>query len=140
VITDNKEFHEKCIAEQTANLCANAIGQYIFGAIAHETSEALVGRYEKQRTYYGSIIKVIVDGFKKYLPGVIIANPEVAIYLVIDVRTIVKAGFDGRDFALFCAKDGAVTGDPLSDDRQRETILISPLSGFYQVNDQTSNP
>ena len=29
VITDNKEFHTRCVAEYTANLCANAIGQYI---------------------------------------------------------------------------------------------------------------
>ncbi|MCK5762904.1 MAG: aminotransferase class I/II-fold pyridoxal phosphate-dependent enzyme, partial [Clostridiales bacterium] len=32
LITDNAEFHTKSVAEYTANLCANVIGQYIFGA------------------------------------------------------------------------------------------------------------
>jgi aspartate aminotransferase len=30
LVTDNKEFHEKSIAEYTANLCTNVIGQWIF--------------------------------------------------------------------------------------------------------------
>ena len=41
LVTDNKELHEKSVAEYTANLCANAIGQYVFGALAHESHEDL---------------------------------------------------------------------------------------------------
>lgn len=52
LVTDNKEFHEKSVAEYTANLCTNVIGQYIFGALAHESKEELQARYSKQRTYY----------------------------------------------------------------------------------------
>src|SRR3990167_7533175 len=32
LVTDNKEFHQQAIAENTANLCTNVIGQYIFGS------------------------------------------------------------------------------------------------------------
>lgn len=52
LVTDNKEFHEKSVAEYTANLCTNVIGQYIFGALAHESKEDLQIRYSKQRNYY----------------------------------------------------------------------------------------
>ncbi|MDX9799702.1 MAG: aminotransferase class I/II-fold pyridoxal phosphate-dependent enzyme, partial [Spirochaetia bacterium] len=41
LITDNEEFHTKAVAENTANLCSSAIGQYVFGAIAHESHEDL---------------------------------------------------------------------------------------------------
>ncbi|MCA9546197.1 MAG: pyridoxal phosphate-dependent aminotransferase, partial [Myxococcales bacterium] len=36
LVTDNREFHERAVAEQTANLCASALGQHVFGALAHE--------------------------------------------------------------------------------------------------------
>ncbi|KYK37210.1 MAG: hypothetical protein AYK18_18375 [Theionarchaea archaeon DG-70] len=42
LITDNRDFHEKSVAENTGNLCPNAIGQYIFGSFAHvETPEKM---------------------------------------------------------------------------------------------------
>jgi aspartate aminotransferase len=56
LITDNKEFYEKAVAEYTANLCANAIGQYIFGALAHLNKEELNKWYEQQRQYYKKLM------------------------------------------------------------------------------------
>ena len=37
VICDDQQFFTRSVAEYTANLCPNAIGQYIFGALAHQT-------------------------------------------------------------------------------------------------------
>ena len=52
VITDNKEFNKRSVAEYTANLCANSIGQYIFGALAHESEESILEWCKQQRNYY----------------------------------------------------------------------------------------
>ena len=41
IVTDNHEFHLKSISEYTANLCANNIGQYIFGALASESKKQI---------------------------------------------------------------------------------------------------
>ncbi len=68
LITDNKTFHEKAVAENTAALCSNSIGQYIFGALAHESKETLQAWYEKQRTYYFSMMKKLTQDFKEQLP------------------------------------------------------------------------
>ena len=126
LITDNLEFHEKSVAEQTATLCAGTINQYIFWAIAHETPESLQKRYQEQRNYYGTMIKRVESDFKKLLPWIIVASPDAAIYTVVDVRKIVKLWFNGKDFALFCAKEWNVDW---------YTVLISPLSWFYQTTD-----
>ena len=49
IVTDNQEFHTKAVSEYTANLCANAIGQTIFGALAHESHDDLNTWYHTQR-------------------------------------------------------------------------------------------
>ena len=97
-MTDNKEFHEKSVAEYTANLCTNVIGQYIFGALAHESKEDLQARYKKQRNYYKGMLESITNEFKTMMPGVIISSPDASLYSVIDVRDIVKTGFDANEF------------------------------------------
>ena len=56
LVTDNNEFHTKSVSEYTANLCANAIGQNIFGALAHETHSQLNNWYKSQRDYYKDLI------------------------------------------------------------------------------------
>ena len=68
LVTDNKEFHEKSVAEYTANLCTNVIGQYIFGALAHESKADLQARYSKQRTYYKGMLESVTNDFKTLLP------------------------------------------------------------------------
>ncbi len=130
LITDNKEFHEKSVNEFTANLCAPALAQYIFGSLAHIKKEDLKSWFEKQRDYYRSILKGLVDGFKKELPNVIISNPEASIYSVVDVRNIVKPGFDALSFVMYCAREGKIEikGIPT-------TLLVSPMAGFYNTQE-----
>ena len=130
LITDNKEFHEKSINEFTANLCAPALAQYVFGSLAHIKEEDLKSWFEKQRDYYRPILKDLVDGFKKELPSIIISNPESSIYSVVDVRNIAKLGFDALDFVMYCAKKGKVEIEG-----RLTTLLVSPMAGFYNTQE-----
>ena len=130
LITDNKELHEKSVNEFTANLCAPALAQYIFGSLAHIKKEDLKSWFEKQRNYYHPILKGLVDGFKKELPNIIISNPEASIYSVVDVRNIVKPEFDALDFVMYCAKEGKVEIEG-----KLTTLLVSPMAGFYNTQE-----
>ncbi|MHC4607286.1 MAG: hypothetical protein ACYTAF_10225 [Planctomycetota bacterium] len=63
---------------------------------------------------------------KRLLPGVIISKPDASLYSVIDVRGIVRPGFNAMDFVLYCAQKGKVrTGG------RNLTLLVAPMSGFY---------
>jgi aspartate aminotransferase len=127
LITDNEEFHQKAVAENTANLCPNAIGQYIFGALAHESEQDLRAWYGRQREYYRELLGRVTGELKRQLPGLIVSPPDASIYTVIDVRGIVKAGFDATDFVMYCARRGAVELEGKS-----YTLLVSPVAGFYK--------
>lgn len=130
MISDNKEFHEKSVAENTANLCPNVIGQYIFGALAHESKDDLQAWYTKQREYYFEIGKNLRDEFEELLPEVILSSPDASIYTVVDVKNVVNDSFKAQDFVLFCAEKGKVeiNGKNL-------TLLLSPIGGFYNTKD-----
>lgn len=127
LVTDNLKFHQKAVSEYTANLCANAIGQEIFGALAHESHEDLHNWYSEQRNYYKSLILPLRDELQKQLPGLIVSNPEAAIYFIIDFKNIVDDKFDAMDFVHFCAKNGKVQ----LDDQKFYTLLLAPMGGFY---------
>ena len=116
--------YEKSVAEYTANLSANTLGQYIFGALAHESHAELHNWYEQQRDYYREMIYELHKGFKEVEPDFIISNPEASIYFVIDVRNVAKPGFDGVEFAAWCAEHGRVT----LDDGNDYTLLMAPLT------------
>lgn len=135
LVTDNKEFHEKCVAENTADLCSNVIGQYIFGALARESHEKLNEWYNKQRNYYSKIMAQISSELKKQIPKIIVSNPDASIYSVIDVRNIAKPNFNALDFVMFCAKNGKV-----SIDGKDYTLLVAPMCGFYSVENNEINP
>ncbi len=135
LITDNKNFHEKAVAENTAALCSNSIGQYIFGALAHESKETLQAWYEKQRTYYFSMMKRLTQDFKDQLSWCIISSPDASIYSVVDVRNIAKPWFDAMDFVLYCATQGKVQ---IADEEY--TLLVSPMTGFYKTEEGEENP
>ena len=124
IVTDNQKFNEQCIAEQTASLCANVIGQYIFGAINNESIENLQAWYKLQRDYYLNIIKILDSEFKKSLPNVIVSKPQAAIYSVVDLSPIVGSDFNITDFVLYCAQTGVVEIDG-----QKMTLLVAPMSG-----------
>jgi aspartate aminotransferase len=133
--TDNEEFHIKSVAENTANLCPNAIGQYIFGAIAHVSRDDLKKRFSELRKYYSGMMKKMTEDFKKELPGVILSSPDSSVYSVADVRNIAKPGFDAMDFVLYCSREGkAEAGGKMM------TLLVAPMAGFYNAEKGEKNP
>lgn len=135
IITDNAEFNTRCTAEYTANLCANAIGQHIFGALAHESKDALNKWTAEIRDYYGGQLKKVYNGLKEKEPKLIVSAPDASIYSVIDVRNVVKPGFDCIDFVLYCAEKGSVVLDGVE-----TTLLVAPLKGFYAVKEGEADP
>ena len=126
LVTDNLDFHTKAVSEYTANLCANAIGQEIFGSLAHESHHDLNAWYQRQRDYYIGLIMPLRENLMKEIPGLIVSNPEAAIYFVIDFRNICADTFDSRDFVKYCASKGKVRIDD-----QEFTLLLAPMNGFY---------
>lgn len=135
VITDSAEFNNRSVAEYTANLCANVIGQYIFGALAHESQESILGWCKQQRDYYKDQIVKVYNGLKEQEPGLIVSSPDASIYSVIDVRNVVKPGFDSIEFVLYCAGQGSVDMDGVE-----TTLLVAPMKGFYDVKNDEENP
>lgn len=135
LITDNADFNNRSVAEYTANLCANVIGQYIFGALAHESKEQIAGWCKNIRDYYKNEITSVYNGLKEQEPGLIVSSPDASIYSVIDVRNVVKAGFNATDFVLYCAQEGSVVIDGVE-----TTLLVAPMSGFYDIKGDDENP
>ncbi|HMS91064.1 MAG TPA: aminotransferase class I/II-fold pyridoxal phosphate-dependent enzyme [Candidatus Absconditabacterales bacterium] len=139
LVTDNKEFHEKSIAEYTANLCTNVIGQYIFGALANESKEDLQLRYKKQREYYKEMLETTTNMFKESIPGIIISSPEASLYSVIDVRDIAKQDFDANEFVFYCASKGQVQ-QKRNGKMENLTLLVAPMTCFYSSHEGEKNP
>lgn len=135
LITDNQEFHERAVAENTANLCANVIGQHIFGALLHESKEKLQAWFQQQRVYYHDMSQALTSGLKKRVPKLIVATPDAALYTVIDVRNILGSDFDVTDFVMYCAKEGSVLLDGV-----KTTLLVAPMAGFYSPPPGAPNP
>ena len=135
IITDSPEFNNRSIAEYTANLCANVIGQYIFGALAHESKEQIATWCSELREYYRKQIMMVYNGLKEQEPGLIVSSPDAAIYSVIDVRNVVKPGFDAIDFVLYCAHEGSIMIDGVE-----TTLLVAPMKGFYDIKSGEVNP
>lgn len=135
LITDSPEFNNRAVAEYTANLCANAIGQYIFGALARETKEQISAWAQKMRDYYRGHIMKVYNGLKELEPGLIISSPDASIYSVVDVRNVVKPNFDAIEFILYCAQEGSVAVDGVE-----TTLLVAPMKGFYDIEEGQENP
>lgn len=131
LVTDNLEFHQQAVAENTAGLCSNAIGQYIFGALAHESHAKLQQWYGQQRAYYAAMLQHFCDTTRSLLPGVIVSSPDAALYSAVDVRDIARPGFNSLEFVLWCAQHGQVEG---------QTLLTAPMNGFYFVEPGQVNP
>ena len=135
VITDSAEFNNRSIAEYTANLCANVIGQYIVAALAHESKEQIAAWCSELREYYKKQIMMVYNGLKEQEPGLIVSSPDASIYSVIDVRNVVKPGFDAIDFVLYCAQEGSINIDGVE-----TTLLVAPMKGFYDIKAGEINP
>ena len=127
IITDSYEFHKKAVSEYTANLCANTIGQYVFGALANETHDEIQNWFSRQTLYYKNLFHLIKDSLMKELPGIIVSEPEASIYCVIDFKNISKSDFDSEVFVNYCAEKGAVKIDGVC-----YTVLLAPMKGFYK--------
>lgn len=135
IITDNPDFHRQAIAEHTVSLCSSVIGQWIFGAVAHESHDDLRAWYAQQREYYKGMLFDFTSNMKSALPGVIVSSPDAALYSVVDVKNCVADGFDALEFVLWCAQEGSVDVDG-----KAMTVLTAPMGGFYSVPDGTPNP
>lgn len=135
LVTDNLAFHEKAVAENTAGLCSNAIGQWVFGALASLEHAELRSWYDRLRGYYREMMLAFEADMRDALPGAIVSSPQASIYSVVDVRNIVKPGFDALDFVLYCATQGRCDLDG-----RATTLLTAPLSGFYKVPPGAADP
>ncbi len=135
IITDNEALHVKAVAENTANLCSNAIGQYIFGGLAKENHDSLKKWYSQLRNYYKEMMVRLSNDLKQALPGIIVSSPDASIYSVVDVRNLVNSNFDASDFVMYCSKEGKVEINGVY-----YTLLVSPMAGFYSVEKGEANP
>ena len=135
LMTDNADFNRQAIAEHTVSLCSSVIGQYVFGAVAHEDHATLRAWYDKQRGYYKEMLFSFTAAMKKALPAVVVSSPDAALYSVIDVKNLVDEKFSALDFVMWCASEGSVEvdGKPL-------TVLTAPMAGFYSVPEGRPNP
>ena len=118
-----------------ANLSSNTIGQYVFGAIAHESHESLNQWYSEIRTYYKSMMTDFSRKLKEKLPRVIVSSPDSSIYSVVDVRNIADPDFNSLDFVMYCAREGKIEIEG-----EYYTLLVSPMSGFYSMDLNDKNP
>lgn len=135
LITDNEEFHRRSVAENTASLCSNHIGQWIFGSLAHQTHMQLFKWFEYQRNYYRKMLSDFTSELNELLPGVIVSRPDAALYSVVDLRRIARRGFDSMEFVLWCASEGSIDLDG-----KKMTLLTAPMAGFYNVLPGQENP
>ncbi len=128
LVTDSFELHEKEVAENTASLCSNVIGQYIFAALNDVSSADLQKWFKKQRNYYSKMVHSFRKDMLRELPNVIVSQPEASIYSVIDVRNLADDTFEASDFVAFCASKGIAEVDG-----KKYTLLVSPMRGFYNI-------
>ena len=126
LVTDNKVMYQKVRSEYTANLCANVIGQYVFGAVAQMSSNEIVNWYSSQRAHYSKTINRLIKGLKDELPGIILSSPGAAIYVVLDFRKITPFNFNASKFIEYCSFNGKVRINS-----KYYTLLLSPMIGFY---------
>ncbi|HEY4000798.1 MAG TPA: aminotransferase class I/II-fold pyridoxal phosphate-dependent enzyme [Candidatus Xenobia bacterium] len=128
LVTDSQELHTRAVAENTANLCSSAMGQYIFGAIAGLSHAELRQWYQQQRMHYQPMMAGFARDVHALLPEAIVSSPDAALYSVVDVRRMVGPDFQMLEFVLWCAEEGAVELP-----EGRLTLLVAPMAGFYQT-------
>lgn len=135
LMTDSEAFHTRAVAENTAGLCSNHIGQWIFGALAHEDHTGLRAWFGRQREYYRGMLVDVTEQTRRLLPGAVVSSPDASIYSVVDVRAIVGPEFDALEFVIWCAREGRCRLDG-----RDLTLLVAPMSGFYSLPAGAPNP
>ena len=126
LVTDSEVFHQKVVSEYTANLCANAIGQYIFSSILKLSKQELRKWYKDQRIYYYRLMIELRKGLIDKIPNLIVSKPESALYLVIDFKMIFNEDCSVENFIEYCATIGKSKIN-----NNFYTILLAPMTGFY---------
>ena len=126
LVTDNKMMYQKVRSEYTANLCANVVGQYVFGAVAQMSSDEIIDWYSSQRAYYSKAIISLIKELKEELPGIILFSPGAAIYIVLDFKNITPSDFNVSKFIEYCSLKGKIRLK-----KKYYTLLLSPMKGFY---------
>ena len=106
LVTDNAEFHTRAVAENTAALCSNHLGQWIFGALADRAHAELQDWFAQQREYYREMLVHLTETTRRLLPGIIVSSPDASIYSVVDLRNLVDDRFDALEFVIWCAREG----------------------------------
>lgn len=135
LVTDNADLHARAVAENTASLCSNHIGQWIFAALGEVSFADLQSWYEEQRNYYRQMMNDFTSTVQELMPRAIVSRPEASLYSVVDLRNATKPGFDALEFVLWCAEHGGVEVDG-----EVWTLLTAPMAGFYRVPDGEPNP
>lgn len=135
LVTDNEDFHVQAVAENTASLCSNHIGQYVFGGLSDVPHAELRTWFAQQRSYYRGMMNDLTADCAQRMDGLIVSHPDAALYSVIDVRNVVDGSFDALDFVLWCATEGKVDVDG-----EDWTLLAAPMADFYDDPDPASNP
>ena len=135
LITDSPEMHARAVAENTAALCSNHVGQWIFGSLADLSGDELREWFAKQREYYRAMLVEFTATTRSLLPGVIVSSPDASIYSVVDVRNLVEPDFDTLAFVLWCAQEGSCEVDG-----RELTLLTAPMAGFYSLPAGAPNP
>tara|TARA_B100001540_G_scaffold56715_1_gene51206 strand:+ start:260 stop:1570 length:1311 start_codon:yes stop_codon:yes gene_type:complete len=127
LVTDNEVFHEKVVSEYTANLCANAIGQYIFSSILKLSKDEIREWFKVQRAYYHDLMFQLRKRLLEKIPNLIVSKPESALYLVIDFKMLFNEQFEIEKFIEYCATIGKTRFN-----NNDYTILLAPMTGFYE--------
>ncbi|MFO7652728.1 MAG: aminotransferase class I/II-fold pyridoxal phosphate-dependent enzyme [Candidatus Krumholzibacteriia bacterium] len=135
LVTDSPEFHKRSVAEKTASLCSSAIGQHVFGALAHVSHDELQQWYHRQREYYRAMLADLTRRTRELIPDIVVSSPHASIYSVVDARRTMGPDFDALDFVLYCAREGR-----LDIDGRPVTLLVAPMAGFYSVPAGEPNP
>ena len=130
LVTDNEVFHQKVVSEYTANLCANAIGQYIFSSILKLSKQEVREWFKRQRKYYHKLMMELRRSLLEKIPNLIVSKPESALYFIIDFKMIFNNDFDIENFIEYCATIGKSEIN-----NNYYTILLSPMTGFYYNRD-----
>ena len=126
LVTDNDILHEKVVSEYTANLCANAIGQYIFSSILKLSKNEIREWFDDQRTYYHNLMMELRLKLLEKIPSLIVSKPESALYLVIDFKMLFDYEFNVEKFIEYCSEIGKSRIN-----NNDYTILLAPMTGFY---------
>ena len=73
-----------------------------------------------------SVMLPLRENLLNMIPGLIVTNPEAAIYFIIDFKNICNDSFNAKDFVQFCALKGKVNIEG-----KDYTLLLAPMAGFY---------